>query len=172
MPERSGLPSAVFGAGADRFGRPFGSRGISGVLNPIHCAAADADFRECSLEVVLHGERRDGERRRDLLGASSLGGETGDLAFTRREAVRAGDHLAEGDGPGAFDDDPDLGVTDEGRCVKHHPVAVRGGERGVGEAVTGRGGGGNGPHDTGDPIPVIDRIEPALGVVADRRDST
>jgi hypothetical protein len=29
-PERSGLPSAVFGAGAVRFGLPSGSRGMPG----------------------------------------------------------------------------------------------------------------------------------------------
>src|SRR5688500_912216 len=38
MPERSGLPSVVFGAGAERFGEPSGSRGIPGVLYPCHCA--------------------------------------------------------------------------------------------------------------------------------------
>src|SRR6185436_5727776 len=30
MPERSGFPSAVRGAGAERFGRPSGNRGIAG----------------------------------------------------------------------------------------------------------------------------------------------
>src|SRR5688572_24798509 len=41
IPERSGLPSAVFGAGALRFGEPSGSRGIPGVLYPCHCANAE-----------------------------------------------------------------------------------------------------------------------------------
>src|SRR6188474_3824875 len=38
IPERSGLPSAVRGAGAERFGRPSGKRGIPGVGYLIHCA--------------------------------------------------------------------------------------------------------------------------------------
>src|SRR2546427_6321757 len=39
MPDRSGLPSAVFGTGADRFGLPSGVRGIPGVVYFSHCAA-------------------------------------------------------------------------------------------------------------------------------------
>src|SRR5688500_967495 len=42
MPDRSGLPSAVFGAGAERFGEPSGSREMPGVLYPCHCADAEA----------------------------------------------------------------------------------------------------------------------------------
>src|SRR5947207_13979980 len=40
-PVMSGLPSAVFGAGADRFGLPSGVRGIPGVGYLIHCADTD-----------------------------------------------------------------------------------------------------------------------------------
>src|SRR5215813_1885737 len=44
MPERSGWrPSGVLGAGALRFGLPSAVRGMFGVGNPIHCAAAVAD---------------------------------------------------------------------------------------------------------------------------------
>src|SRR6266849_5897946 len=46
MPERSGLPSAVFGAGAERFGLPSGKRGTPGVAKLIHCAAAGAESRD------------------------------------------------------------------------------------------------------------------------------
>src|SRR5438105_6017961 len=38
-PDSDGLPSAFFGAGADRFGLPSGSRGMPGVGYLIHCAA-------------------------------------------------------------------------------------------------------------------------------------
>ena len=48
MPERSGLPSAVVGAGAERLGEPSGSRGIPGVLYPCHCAEAEAVIRHAS----------------------------------------------------------------------------------------------------------------------------
>src|SRR5579859_7477182 len=40
-PERSGLPSAVFGAGAVRLGLPSAVRGIPEVLRCSHCAGAD-----------------------------------------------------------------------------------------------------------------------------------
>src|SRR5579862_544274 len=43
MPERSGLPSAVRGAGAERFGLPSGRRGMPGALRSNHCAAAGDD---------------------------------------------------------------------------------------------------------------------------------
>src|SRR5665213_133136 len=42
MPERSGLPSAVFGAGAARSTLPSAGRGRPGVLKSIHCADAGA----------------------------------------------------------------------------------------------------------------------------------
>src|SRR5215218_4322864 len=42
-PERSGLPSAVLGAGAVRFGSPFGSRGTPGEGYDFHCANSDGD---------------------------------------------------------------------------------------------------------------------------------
>src|SRR5436190_6867773 len=43
IPEKSGLPSGVFGAGAFRFAVPFARRGIPGVGRFNHCAcAADA----------------------------------------------------------------------------------------------------------------------------------
>src|SRR5215471_20501611 len=43
IPEKSGLPSAVFGVGAFRFAAPLGRRGIPGVGRFNHCAcAADA----------------------------------------------------------------------------------------------------------------------------------
>src|SRR5437868_14793883 len=38
IPVRSGLPSAIFGAGAVRFGLPSGVRGTFGVLLASHCA--------------------------------------------------------------------------------------------------------------------------------------
>src|SRR5215471_16936944 len=44
MPDRSGWrPSGVRGVGAFRFGLPSAVRGMFGVGNPIHCAAAVAD---------------------------------------------------------------------------------------------------------------------------------
>ncbi len=46
-------------------------------------AALHADLAEHGLEVVLDRERRDAERRSDLLGAAPLGGERGDLPFAR-----------------------------------------------------------------------------------------
>ena len=42
MPEKSGLPSAVLGAGAFRFALPSGRRGIPGVGRFNHCACAVA----------------------------------------------------------------------------------------------------------------------------------
>jgi len=42
MPDKSGLPSTVRGAGADRFGLPSGRRGIPGVGYTIHWALTDA----------------------------------------------------------------------------------------------------------------------------------
>src|SRR5262245_44747659 len=42
-PDRSGLPSAVLGVGAVRFGLPSAVRGTPGVGNDGHCAASDAD---------------------------------------------------------------------------------------------------------------------------------
>jgi hypothetical protein len=46
-----------------------------------------ADLAEHGLEVVLDRERRDAERRSDLLGAAPLGGERGDLPFARGKPV-------------------------------------------------------------------------------------
>src|SRR3954464_9607483 len=43
MPDRSGLPSAVRGADAAKFGRPSGRRGTPGVLKAIHCAVTGTD---------------------------------------------------------------------------------------------------------------------------------
>src|SRR5471030_2266976 len=43
MPDKSGLPSAVFGAGAARLGVPSGSRGIPGDLKLNHWALTGAD---------------------------------------------------------------------------------------------------------------------------------
>jgi len=40
----SGLPSAVLGAGAARFGFPSGSRGMPAVGYLCHCGADDADI--------------------------------------------------------------------------------------------------------------------------------
>src|SRR5215467_13743833 len=51
MPDRSGCPSAAFGAGALRFGWPFGRRGMPGVGYPIHCAAAVAESTAQSASV-------------------------------------------------------------------------------------------------------------------------
>src|SRR5262245_25158132 len=42
MPEKSGRPSVIFGAGAVRFGLPSGRRGIPGVGCFTHCALVDA----------------------------------------------------------------------------------------------------------------------------------
>src|SRR5206468_5637295 len=42
-PERSGLPSAVLGAGALRFGRPSGNLGTAGVGYDGHCAESDGE---------------------------------------------------------------------------------------------------------------------------------
>src|SRR6516165_653218 len=43
IPERSGWPSRVRGAGAFRLGFPSAVRGMFGVGYPIHCAAAESD---------------------------------------------------------------------------------------------------------------------------------
>src|SRR5580704_11074336 len=45
MPDRSSLPSAVRGAGAERFGSPSAVRGMPGVLIVSHCAAKGADSK-------------------------------------------------------------------------------------------------------------------------------
>src|SRR5688500_20110234 len=42
-PERSGLPSLVLGAGADRLGSPLASRGTFLSGNSVHCAAAGSE---------------------------------------------------------------------------------------------------------------------------------
>src|SRR5262252_3355231 len=57
-PERSGLPSGIFGAGADRFGLPSGVRGIpeSGYFS--HCAEAKSE---------AHTHKRDVESVRFIL---------------------------------------------------------------------------------------------------------
>src|SRR2546426_12287743 len=44
-PDRTGLPSAVFGTGAERFGFPSGVRGMPAVGYFTHCAAASAVMR-------------------------------------------------------------------------------------------------------------------------------
>src|SRR4029078_13470489 len=43
IPERSGLPSLVLGAGADRLGRPSPTRGMFGVRCFTHCAHVVVD---------------------------------------------------------------------------------------------------------------------------------
>jgi hypothetical protein len=52
-------------------------------------AALHADLGEYGLEVVLDRERRDAERRSDLLSTAPLGGERGDLPFARGKPVGA-----------------------------------------------------------------------------------
>jgi hypothetical protein len=47
-PERSGFPSAVFGAGAERFGLPSGIRGIPAVGYFNHCGADEAAITDAS----------------------------------------------------------------------------------------------------------------------------
>src|SRR5260370_42049497 len=49
MPDRSTLPSAVRGTGADRFGLPSGVRGMPGVLIVSHCAAKGADSKNAKV---------------------------------------------------------------------------------------------------------------------------
>src|ERR1700680_4894080 len=49
MPDRSGLPSAVRGAGADRFALPAGVRGMPEVLIVSHCAAKEADSKNAKV---------------------------------------------------------------------------------------------------------------------------
>src|ERR1700736_3634649 len=49
MPDRSGLPSAVRGAGADRFGLLSGVRGMPGDFIVSHCAAKGADSKNAKV---------------------------------------------------------------------------------------------------------------------------
>src|SRR5712691_13537621 len=51
-PERSGLPSAVRGAGAARFALPSGVRGMAGVLYCAHCAGSGV-ISAANMNVVL-----------------------------------------------------------------------------------------------------------------------
>src|SRR5262249_48247256 len=54
MPDKSGLPSAVRGAGAERFGLPSGKRGTPGVGWLIHCCAiAGADNAHTSSAAAI-----------------------------------------------------------------------------------------------------------------------
>src|SRR5579863_6006244 len=51
IPERSGFPSAVRGAGAARSGVPSGFFGTFGVAYPSHCAASDGSNARASRSV-------------------------------------------------------------------------------------------------------------------------
>src|SRR6185436_16000520 len=51
-PDMSGLPSAVFGAGADRFGLPSGVRGIPAVGYLSHCGAGDAAITNAAMNIA------------------------------------------------------------------------------------------------------------------------
>src|SRR4030095_15087086 len=69
-PDRSGLPSAVFGAGADRFGLPSAVRGMPAVGCLSHCAAGAAPIINTAANVsqranmtVLLLVRRGGDDR-------------------------------------------------------------------------------------------------------------
>src|SRR5215475_12133810 len=84
--------------------------------------ALHADLPEHGLEVILDRERRDTERRSDLLGAAPLGGQRGDLPFARGEPVGAGDHLAQRDRLRSFDDDPDSRVAPAGGRAERRGV--------------------------------------------------
>src|SRR5262249_34443399 len=57
MPERSGLPSAVRGTGADRSGLPSGVRGIPGVLRLTHCAAKGVDNRKAKVVTAAAAQK-------------------------------------------------------------------------------------------------------------------
>src|ERR1700737_903246 len=46
MPDRSGLPSRVRGAGAERFGFPSAVRGIAPAGTLVHCAISGRDIRD------------------------------------------------------------------------------------------------------------------------------
>jgi hypothetical protein len=61
MPDKSGLPSGVRGAGADRFGLPSGSRGIPGVGKLSHCAKTAVGTSDSA--KTRHTARRTGFRR-------------------------------------------------------------------------------------------------------------
>src|SRR6267143_4569598 len=52
IPERSGFPSAVLGAGAPRFGVPAGVLGIPAVGYFIHCAASGAQIAIATLKTT------------------------------------------------------------------------------------------------------------------------
>src|ERR1700686_359976 len=54
MPDRSGLPSAVFGAGADRFGFPSGVRGTPGVGEFSHCAESGTHVERRTTKVRIY----------------------------------------------------------------------------------------------------------------------
>src|SRR2546425_6706439 len=51
IPDRSGLPSGVFGAGAERFALPSGIRGIPGVGYCTHCAEAGTNVAATTIDV-------------------------------------------------------------------------------------------------------------------------
>src|SRR5262245_22781803 len=57
MPERSGLPSAVRGTGADRSGLPSGVRGIPGVLRLTHCAGKGVDNRKAKVVTAAAAQK-------------------------------------------------------------------------------------------------------------------
>ena len=54
-PDKSGLPSAAFGAGADKIGLPSGVRGVFGSVTVTHCANA----------AVLMAQTATAKRKRD-----------------------------------------------------------------------------------------------------------
>src|SRR5215510_13592143 len=51
-PDISGWPSAVFGAGADRFGLPSGVRGIPAVGYLSHCGVGDAAITNAAMNIA------------------------------------------------------------------------------------------------------------------------
>src|SRR5580658_3234773 len=52
MPDRSGWPLALRGAGADRFGLPFGSRGTPAVGYSCHCAVTDVHITTMTMVMT------------------------------------------------------------------------------------------------------------------------
>src|SRR5438128_6314185 len=67
-PERSGLPSAVRGAGAVRFGLASGVRGMPGVGYFSHCAASGVVIPQIANATIINTQKRD----LAMISASSL----------------------------------------------------------------------------------------------------
>src|SRR4029453_15194118 len=92
-PVRSGLPSAVLGAGAETFGLPSAVRGVPGSGTWIHCACAAWDAPSRPIASSTHTAEADEE----LTSISGLYGCRHAAARLRKQSTNLRERVGEGD---------------------------------------------------------------------------